>query len=125
MAQRLTTILSFVCILVATLLCVGFVLGPESASAYRSPGQPRGFVNDFAGVLSDQTKSSLEQTLSQFSSETSNQIVVVSVMSLEGDSIENYSNELFREWAIGQKDKNNGVLLLIAPNEKQVRIEVG
>src|SRR5262249_37753366 len=53
------------------------------------------------------------------------QLVVATVSSLEGQEIEPYANELFRTWKLGEKAKNNGVLLLVAPNERRVRIEVG
>ncbi len=53
------------------------------------------------------------------------QFVVATVSSLQGQEIEPYANELFRHWALGEKTKNNGVLLVVAPNEKKVRIEVG
>ena len=51
--------------------------------------------------------------------------MVATVSSLEGQEIEPYANELFRSWKLGEKAKNNGVLLLVAPNERRVRIEVG
>ena len=53
------------------------------------------------------------------------QLVVATVTSLEGQEIEPYANQLFRNWQLGEKTKNNGVLLLVAPNERRVRIEVG
>ena len=51
--------------------------------------------------------------------------MVATVQSLDGQEIEPYANELFRAWKLGEKTKNNGVLLLVAPNERKVRIEVG
>ncbi|HET6378934.1 MAG TPA: TPM domain-containing protein, partial [Methylocella sp.] len=53
------------------------------------------------------------------------QLVVASVKSLEGDDIAPYANALFRAWGLGEREKNNGVLLLVAPNERRARIEVG
>src|SRR5262249_734987 len=53
------------------------------------------------------------------------QLVVATVSSLQGQEIEPYANELFRAWKLGEKTKNNGVLLLVAPNERRTRIEVG
>lgn len=93
--------------------------------AYQSPGLPQGFVNDFAGVLSAEEKTSLEEKVTTFQKETTNEIAVVAIHSLAGDSIENYANELFREWGIGTKEKNNGVLFLVAVDDHKMRIEVG
>ena len=96
-----------------------------SAFAYVSPGNPTGFVNDFAGVLSDSDRADMEQTLSDFEKQTSTEVVVVTIKSLEGDSVENYAVKLFEEWEIGKKGKDNGVLLLVALDDRKAKIEVG
>lgn len=93
--------------------------------AYNSPGSATGFVNDFAGILSADTKSQLEAKLNNFTTQESNEISVVTVSSLDNDTIENYAVKLFVEWQIGKAKQDNGVLLLVAPNEREVRIEVG
>ncbi len=93
--------------------------------AYTSPGKPQGFVNDFAKVLSVEQVSTLNKTLSDFSSQTTNQISVVTIPALGDETIETYAVKLFEEWKIGQKGRDNGVLFLIAPTDKKVRIEVG
>lgn len=87
--------------------------------------KPTGFVNDTTGTLSAEQKQSLENKLSQFEKETGNEIAVVLINSLDGDSIENYANELFKDWGIGKKGKDNGVLVLVAKNDREMRIEVG
>lgn len=97
----------------------------ESVFAYVSPGQPLGFVSDFAELLTAEKEQELSQKLQQLQTDTSTEIAVVTVATLSGDSIEFFANELFRQWGIGSTVNNNGVLFLIAPNEKQVRIEVG
>jgi uncharacterized protein len=84
-----------------------------------------GRVVDDAHVLSASAVKSLDQALADYEHGTSNQVVVVTVTSLQGTSIEDYGYQLGRTWKIGQKDKNNGALLIVAPNEKKVRIEVG
>src|SRR6185295_16176706 len=76
-------------------------------------------------VLDPASKQSLEQQLSEFEHSTSNEIAVVTVPSLEGDTIEDYAVRLFKEWGIGKKGKDNGILILVAPNERKVRMEVG
>ncbi len=98
---------------------------PAMALAYTSPGSPQGYVSDFAHVLSAQEVQKLNAALSQFEASTSNQIAVVTVPNLGGDYIENYAVKLFAEWGIGTKNKDNGVLLLLAIEERDIRIEVG
>lgn len=82
-------------------------------------------IADEAGILSKSSIDTLYELLSKAEHNSTNQIWVVTVKSLGGYEIEKFANELFRKIGLGQKDKNNGVLLLIAPNEKRVRIEVG
>ena len=84
-----------------------------------------GHVVDEAGILDPATKAALEQKLVDFETKTTGQLVVVTLKSLQGTSIEDYGYQLGRFWQIGQKDKNTGALLIIAPNERKVRIEVG
>jgi uncharacterized protein len=84
-----------------------------------------GRVVDDAQVLSVATKASLEAKLADLEQKSSIQIVVATVNDLGGEEIEPYANALFREWKLGQKDKNNGVLFLIAPKLHRMRIEVG
>ena len=84
-----------------------------------------GRVVDQAGILSSAVKAELETALAAHENNTTNQVVVVTLESLNGANIEEYSLELGRRWGIGQKGKDNGVLLVVAPNDKQIRIEVG
>jgi len=84
-----------------------------------------GRVVDDAHMLSDATKASLTQKLEDLENRTSRQLVVVTLPSLQGYEIEDYGYQLGRAWGIGQKKLNNGVLFIIAPNERKVRIEVG
>jgi uncharacterized protein len=82
-------------------------------------------VNDYANLLSQQTRSDLEGKLEQLEKSDSTQIVVLTIPSLEGDAIENFSIQVAEKWKIGQKKLDNGVILLIAKNDHKVRIEVG
>ena len=84
-----------------------------------------GRVVDQARVLSQSTKDGLETLLATHENNTTNQVVVATIESLGNAQIEEYSIELARRWGIGQKGKDNGVVLVVAPNDKQVRIEVG
>ncbi|MDR0978547.1 MAG: TPM domain-containing protein [Lachnospiraceae bacterium] len=83
------------------------------------------YVNDYAGILSDNTKEHIIQKNINLQSQTGAQIVVVTVPNLEGRDIESYSTELFRKFEIGNKTKNNGLLLLLALEEREFRVEVG
>jgi uncharacterized protein len=82
-------------------------------------------VVDDADVLDAATRAALRAKLAGHEVSTSNQIVVATVRSLHGNSIEDYANRLFRHWRLGQRGRNNGVLLLHAPTERKIRIEVG
>jgi uncharacterized protein len=84
-----------------------------------------GRVVDQAGLLAPDRRTALEAKLKAHEDRTTDQIVVATVRSLEGREIEDYANRLFRHWQLGQREKNNGALLLVAPNERKVRIEVG
>src|SRR5450432_1638878 len=84
-----------------------------------------GRVVDEAGVLDDAARTALTGSLAELEQKTTDQLVVVTLKSLQGTSIEDYGYQLGRHWQIGQKDKDSGVLLIVAPNERKVRIEVG
>jgi uncharacterized protein len=84
-----------------------------------------GRVVDQAGILSPTVKASLTAKLEALETKTSRQLVVVTVPSLQGLEIEDYGYQLGRAWGIGEKARNTGVLLIVAPNERRVRIEVG
>ncbi len=84
-----------------------------------------GRVVDQADVMTAQSRGETEAKLKQLEDKSSIQLVVATVKSLQGSDIETYANQLFRTWKLGEAQKNNGVLLLVAPAEHKVRIEVG
>ena len=86
---------------------------------------PPVFVTDMAGVLSPEEKQALENKLVALDQASSNQIAVVILPTLEGNPIEEYATQLFRAWGIGDKKLRNGVLLLIAVQDKKIKIETG
>ena len=86
---------------------------------------PQGYVNDFAHVLAPDSIRAIEAICQEVDRKAQAQIAVVTVRSLEGESIENYSINLATHWGIGPKQKDRGVLILVAPNEHRYRIEVG
>ncbi|MCU0822306.1 MAG: TPM domain-containing protein, partial [Spirochaetes bacterium] len=84
-----------------------------------------GRVNDYAGIMSEAAVNDLEKTLKDFEQKTTCQIAVLTIKSLDGENLEQYSIKVAETWKLGQKKKDNGVLLLVAQNDRQMRIEVG
>ncbi|WP_421927756.1 TPM domain-containing protein [Neoaquamicrobium sediminum] len=84
-----------------------------------------GRVVDNAGMIDPADESALVATLEAFEQKSSDQIVVATIESLGGEAIEPYANRLFRQWGLGQAGENNGVLLLVARDDRRMRIEVG
>src|ERR1700693_2285610 len=111
---------------VARSLLVLLVLCVPAARAEQFKGlKPQGYVNDFAGVLSAQAKEKLTALCAEVEQKTKAQIAIVTVSSLEGEPIEQYSIDLATAWGIGPKQKALGVLILYAPNDRRYRVEVG
>jgi uncharacterized protein len=101
------------------------VLAPAaSAEAIRFP-ELTGRVVDEAGLLSADQRAELGQRLKALEDKTGRQLVVVTLKSLQGQEISDYGYQLGRHWGVGQKGQNTGVLLIVAPEERKVRIEVG
>ena len=94
-------------------------------SALEVPKRPDGYVTDRAGLLSSSSRENLEVVLRDFEEKTSNQIVVATFPSLEGNSLEDFSIRLADAWKAGDKKRDNGVIFLIFRNDRKIRIEVG
>ncbi|MDR7036176.1 uncharacterized protein J2X36_000914 [Methylobacterium sp. BE186] len=108
------------------LLIVALPLAGWAALAAEPSFPPlTGRVVDAAGILKPEERAALEAKLKGYEDKTSDQVVVATVPSLQGYTVEDFGNRLFRAWALGQKAGNNGALLLVAPTERKVRIEVG
>ncbi len=84
-----------------------------------------GRVVDNAEILSPATRERLAATLAAHEQATTNQVVVLTVESLDGESVEGFATRVFEEWKLGQKGKDNGVLVIVAPDDRRMRIEVG
>lgn len=84
-----------------------------------------GRVNDYAGILNKDTETALSAQIKAHEERTTHQVVVLTVPSLEGMSIEEYAVNVFNHWELGQKGKDNGILIVVAPSERRMRIEVG
>jgi uncharacterized protein len=109
---------------VAVAVALGAVLAFQAVAQPRFPALT-GRIVDEAGLLSGGDKASLEGELEALEQKSTDQIVVYTARSLEGYEIEDFGYQLGRAWGIGQKDKNNGAILIVAPKERKVRIEVG
>jgi uncharacterized protein len=97
------------------------------APAHAEPTFPEltGRIVDEAGLLNPEARTAIEAELAALEQKSTDQLAVVTVKSLQGYPIEDFGYQLGRKWGIGQKGKDNGVLLIVAPNERKVRIEVG
>ena len=104
-------------LLVALLLCF-----QEQEPQYPAN---QGAINDFANILSEEDKTKLRNQCAALRDSGGAMVVVVTTPSLYGLDVADYANQLFKKWGIGSKKEDNGVLLLIAPNERKARIEVG
>lgn len=107
-------------LLLVWLLLPGILYGQRSI-----PDHAGRWVHDEAGILNSETVQKLEYALKSERDSTSNQVAILVVSSLEGDEISSYANRVFSEWKLGQEDKDNGVLLVVAVEDRKVRIEVG
>jgi uncharacterized protein len=96
-----------------------------SLYAQNIPDQPSGHVNDYANVLSNSEQQRLETKLRNYRDTTTTVIAIATVNTLDGRNIQEVGTELFNRWNIWQGDKNNGVLILIAKQERRMRIDVG
>jgi uncharacterized protein len=86
---------------------------------------PTGYVTDLAGAITADTKARLEALCTELQQKTGAQMAIVTVHSLEGESVENYAVDLYKQLGVGSKQDSRGVLLLVAPDEHKYRIEVG
>ena len=89
------------------------------------PAQPHQYVEDLAGVMDNDTRVRLNAMLHELEVKTTAQVVVLTINSLEGEAIESFSHETAVKWGIGQKGKDNGVLLTVAVKDHKYRFEVG
>lgn len=107
---------------VASLLLVFSVIHAQQIPARPSPPK---LVNDFADVLSSEEEQQLERKLVAYDDSTSNQVAIVTIKTLDGYPIEEYALAILRQWQVGNKQTNNGVVILAVIDDRQVRIETG
>lgn len=111
-------------ILAVVVLCLTAMVPAFAKTDYPS-ATSNFFVNDFANCIDAEDEQKIQTLGKQLYKQTKAQVVVVTVESLDGKSIEDYSIGLAREWGIGDKDNNSGVLLLLSTSDREIRIEVG
>ncbi|MBU0599447.1 TPM domain-containing protein [bacterium] len=109
------------CLLLVSLGYISTLYGKEE----QKYPTPKGYVNDLAAIIDANYKSYLERLAWKIEKETKVQVAIATISSLEGESIEGYSVTLFEAWKIGRKGKDDGLLILVVPKERKVRIEVG
>jgi uncharacterized protein len=103
---------------------IALVLAGQALAAPTFPSLS-GRVVDAANILPPAEEATLDQQLAKLEADTSRQLVVATISDLQGYEIEEYGYQLGRAWGIGQKDRDDGALLIVAPNDRKVRIEVG
>lgn len=89
------------------------------------PSNPPKFINDFANILTQEETASLEQIFYNYFDSTSTQIVVITLKSLNGNEIQPIATEIHHKWGVGDKDKDNGIVIVIAPNDRKIFISTG
>ena len=107
------------------LAVVAALCGPLGHAVDWKQLKPQGYVSDFAGVIDASSKTQLENFCGAVQQSTGAQIALVTLPSLEGEPIEDVANTIFRAWGVGQKNKDNGILLLLAIGDRRSRLEVG
>ena len=99
--------------------------GAAESDAYLKSLQPQGAVSDWAGVFTPEQRSALESRIAALRQANGAQLAVVTLKSMKGGGIDDFAVKLFAQWGIGEKGKDNGVLLLAAIEDRKMRIEVG
>lgn len=112
--------------IVAIILVAAFFVAIKVFAAdFPTAPSPAKLVNDYANILSSSEEQGLEKTLRDYADQTSDQIAIVTVTSIGDYDISDYAQRLARSWGIGQKGVDNGILILVAKNEKGIDIETG
>lgn len=104
-------------------LCLA--LSASSFAAISLPGMPARYVVDLAGIINDDVEMKLNGYLQELEQKTTAQVIVLTINSLEGRSLEDFSLETAEKWKLGQKGKDNGVLFLVALKDRKYRFEIG
>jgi len=109
---------------IVTIFILGLCCLPLTAYGLEVP-KLKGYVNDYAGMISPSVRSKIEEDLRTFEQSDSTQIVILTIPSLEGENIEEFGIKVAEAWKIGHQGKDNGVLFIVSKEERKIRIEVG
>lgn len=109
----------------AALLLAAGLMAPVKLHAAKIPLKPQGYVSDFANMISPAARQQIEQLAIQLEREQRTELAVVTVSSIGDRAVQDYATDLFGQWGIGKKGVDNGLLLLVAKDERQMWIEVG
>lgn len=109
----------------ALLLCLFLVLCPLAFPADFASLKPQGYISDYAGVLQSETRTRLERYCAEIEAKTGAQIAVLLIPSLQGEPVEDVAVDVFQKWGVGKKGTDEGVLLLLATQDRRMRLEVG
>lgn len=107
------------------LLALLAIIGATAAVAQDYPARPTGPIADVANILPAQQEAALDARLRAYNARTGRAVVIATVPSLDGEPVETYAANLFQQWGIGGEKRDQGLLLLVAPQDRKVRIEVG
>jgi len=125
MKRTLAKMVHAIAALAAVLLGASTVSAAVPSDVLLKGLRPQGLVNDYAGVLTPADRAALEDRLTALQQRTSAEFAVVILKSLEGGEINDFTNKLFVKWGVGLKGKNNGVMLLVATQDRKAKVEVG
>ncbi|MDA8422603.1 MAG: TPM domain-containing protein [Nitrospiraceae bacterium] len=112
-------------LLAAAALVIVVLVSSSPASTPQPPATPRDYVVDLAGVIPEEVQTRLNAYLKELEQKTTAQVLVLTVQSLDGQSIEEFSFKTKEAWKLGQKGKDNGVLIVVAVKDRKYRIEIG
>jgi uncharacterized protein len=112
-------------ILAACIACIVLAVNGITLADDLKKIQPTGYVTDLAGVIKPESKAQLEALSKELEQKTGAQLAVLTVKSLDGNDVQTYANNAFKQFGIGKKKEDNGVLLVVAPNDRKYWTEVG
>jgi len=111
--------------IVLSVIILLFLTSVSRASTPEPPATPRNYVVDLAGIIRDDVEMRMDDYLRELEQKTSAQVIVLTVQSLDGESIEGFSLRIAEKWKLGQKGKDNGVLFSVASRDRKYRFEIG
>jgi len=112
-------------LILCVLLVISFFTPPATASTPEPPAVPLDYVVDLAGIIRGDVRKQLDAYLSELERKTTAQVIILTIQSLDGEDIEGFSLRTAEKWKLGQKGRDNGVLIVVAVKDKKYRLEVG